>query len=73
MKLQFLVAAIPLAASGCAATLPDVLTTSDHPATVSEARPVHYHSPIGDYTHRMPVDPRPWREQNDAQAKKEGE
>lgn len=73
MKLQFLVAAIPLVASGCASTLPDVLTTSDYPDTVSEARSVHYHSPIGDYTHRMPVDPRPWREQNDAQAKKGGE
>lgn len=72
MKLQFLVAAIPLAASGCASTLPDVVAMSGYPDTQSDVRQVHYHSPIGDYTHRMPVDPKPWREQNDAQAKKGG-
>lgn len=72
MKLQFLVAAIPLAASGCASTLPDVVATSGYADVVSDARPVPYRSPIGDYTHRMPVDPKPWREQNDALAKKGG-
>ncbi|MBB4067263.1 hypothetical protein [Gellertiella hungarica] len=72
MKLQFLVAAIPLAASGCASTLPDVVATSGYPDAVSDAGPVAYRSPVGDYVHRMPVDPKPWREQNDAQAKKGG-
>jgi hypothetical protein len=28
---------------------------------------------LGIYTHRTPVDPKPWRQQNDAQSKKGGE
>lgn len=70
MKPLFLVVAIPLAASGCASTLPEVVASADNPDTVSYARPVRYQSPIGGYTHRMPVDPKPWRDLNDAQAPK---
>ncbi|WP_421423966.1 hypothetical protein [Agrobacterium rosae] len=70
MKRMFLVVAIPLAASGCASTLPQVVASADNPDTVSYARPVRYQSPIGGYTHRMPVDPKPWRDLNDAQAPK---
>jgi hypothetical protein len=29
-------------------------------------RNTHHHNIIGDYTHREPVDPKPWRELNDA-------
>jgi hypothetical protein len=29
-------------------------------------RNIHYHNVIGDYSHREPVDPKPWRELNDA-------
>ncbi|MDP2782333.1 hypothetical protein [Devosia sp.] len=69
MKLSFLVAAVPLIAGGCAATLPpEVIASGDLTATTATARPIHYHSPVVDYTHRIPVDPKPWRNQNDAQA-----
>ncbi len=70
MKLMFLVVAIPLAASGCASTLPEVVASSGYPDTVSDVRPVPYQSPVGGYTQRMPVDPKPWRGLNDAQAPK---
>lgn len=72
MKLMFLVVAIPLAASGCASTLPEVVASSGTPDTASDVRPVRYQSPIGGYTHRLPVDPKPWRGLNDAQAPKKG-
>ena len=70
MKLTFLVVAMPLAASGCASTLPDVVAFGDSPDTLADARPVRYQSPIGGYTHRVPVHPKPWRDLNDAQAPK---
>ncbi|CDZ59843.1 Hypothetical protein NGAL_HAMBI2605_07150 [Neorhizobium galegae bv. orientalis] len=72
MKHLFLVVALPLFASGCASTLPEVVASTDHPDTVPDARPLRYQSPIDGYTHRMPVDPKPWRGLNDAQAPKKG-
>ncbi|WP_325262893.1 hypothetical protein [uncultured Rhizobium sp.] len=71
MKRLFLVVALPLVVSGCTSTLPEVVALTDNPDTVS-VRPVRYQSPIGGYTHRMPVDPKPWRGLNDAQAPKKG-
>jgi hypothetical protein len=69
MNLKILVAALPLFASGCAATSPpEVIASGDLAATPADVRPVHYHSPVTGYTHRVPVDPKPWRNQNDAQA-----
>jgi hypothetical protein len=69
MKLKFLVAAVPLVASGCATTLPpDVVATDDFVLSASDAQQVHHHSPVFNYTHRNPVGPKPWREQNDAQS-----
>lgn len=69
MKPMLLVAAaLPFLASGCAATLPPDVTASGEPAAEAEARPFRYSSPISGYTHRAPVDPKPWRDQNDAQA-----
>ncbi|MFK3968822.1 hypothetical protein ACI2KT_35300 [Ensifer adhaerens] len=69
MKPLFLVAALPLIASGCAATLPpDVIASGDLAASPAEVRPLRYMSPVSGYTHRAPVDPKPWRNQNDAQA-----
>ena len=74
MKFSFLVAAVPLFASGCAATLPpEVIASGDLTAITAKARPIHYHSPVVDYTHRIPVEPKPWRNQNDAQAPKGAE
>ena len=68
MKLMFLVAAIPLVASGCASTLPEVVASSNHPDTVVDVAPIAYQNAVGAYSHRMPVDPKPWRGLNDAQA-----
>lgn len=72
MKLMFLVVAIPLAVSGCASTLPEVVASSGNPDAVSGTQPVRYQSPIGGYTQRLPTDPKPWRGLNDAQAPKKG-
>ncbi|MFJ1310875.1 hypothetical protein [Agrobacterium pusense] len=72
MKHLFLVVALPLALSGCASTLPEVVISNDNPDTGSSVGPARYQSPIGGYTHRMPVDPKPWRGLNDAQAPKKG-
>ncbi|WP_082554045.1 MULTISPECIES: hypothetical protein [Rhizobium] len=69
MKPIFLVVALPLIASGCASTFPPEVTASGDLADLPfDVRPVHYHSPVTGYTHRVPVDPKPWRNQNDAQA-----
>lgn len=67
MKRLFLAAAIPLVASGCASTLPEVVVTTDNPDSVVGVAPVAYQNPVGSYSHRMPVDPKPWRDLNDAQ------
>ncbi|AXV16575.1 hypothetical protein CYG48_13275 [Neorhizobium sp. SOG26] len=72
MNPSFLVAALPLLVGGCASTLPEVVDPAGHPDS-AYAAPVSYRSPIGSYTHRIPVDPKPWRGLNDAQApSKEG-
>ncbi|MEI2302219.1 hypothetical protein [Ensifer sp. MJa1] len=69
MKPLFLVAALSLLASGCAATLPpDVIASGNRAASQADVRPLRYTSPVSGYTHRAPVDPKPWRNQNDAQA-----
>jgi hypothetical protein len=69
MKPIILVAAFPLFASGCAATLPpDVIAPGDLAASQAVVRPLGYSSPVSGYTHRAPVDPKPWRNQNDAQS-----
>ncbi len=68
MKRLFLVAALPLVVSGCASTLPEVVAYNNHPDTVVDVAPIAYQNPVGAYSHRMPVDPKPWRGLNDAQA-----
>ncbi|APG87389.1 hypothetical protein SAMCCGM7_pC0184 (plasmid) [Sinorhizobium americanum CCGM7] len=61
-------AALPLFASGCASTLPPyVIATGGLAASQTEVRPLRYTSPVSGYIHRVPVDPQPWRNQNDAQ------
>ena len=67
MKRLFLVAALPLVVSGCAATLPEVVASTNHPDTVVDVAPIAYQNPVGAYSHRMPVNPKPWRGLNDAQ------
>jgi acetoacetate decarboxylase len=66
MKPSFLVAALPLVVSGCASTLPEVVDNGSHPDS-AYATPVRYQGVMGSYTHRVPVDPKPWRGLNDAQ------
>ncbi len=72
MKRLFLVVALPLFVGGCASTLPEVVASNGDPDTTSDVTPVRYQNPIGDYTQRSPVDPKPWRELNDAQRPKGG-
>lgn len=72
MKRLFLVVALPLFASGCASTLPEVMASNGGPDIASDIRPFRYQNPIGDYSHRLPVAPKPWRELNDAQRSKGG-
>ena len=72
MKLTFLVVGVLLLVSGCTSTLPEVVAATGHPDTVTDVRPVRYQNAIGAYTHRIPVDPKPWRGLNDAQAPKGG-
>ncbi|MCA1408982.1 hypothetical protein I6F26_33010 [Ensifer sp. IC3342] len=69
MRPLFFVVALPLVASGCASTLPpDVIASGNLAASQVEVRPLRYSSPVSGYTHRVPVDPKPWRNQNDARA-----
>ncbi len=69
MRPFYFVVALPLAASGCATTLPpDVIDSHQSESTQLSGRPTGYTSPFAGYTHRVPVDPKPWRQQNDAQS-----
>jgi starvation-inducible outer membrane lipoprotein len=68
MTRLFLVAALPLVVSGCVTTPPEVTTYSSNPDTIVDVAPIAYQNPVGAYSHRMPVDPKPWRGLNDAQA-----
>lgn len=56
-------------------TYPTEVTTARNPADASEGiRPVHPARLTGSYVHRMPVEPRTWRERNaDAAASAAGE
>lgn len=66
--IQFVVA-LPLLLGGCAATsLDDLATYEDVADPATGAHPTRYATPVSGYTHRIPVDPNPWRKQNDAQA-----
>jgi hypothetical protein len=68
MKRMFLMAVLPLFVSGCASTLPEVVASSENPDAAVAVVPIAYQNPVGSYTHRVPVDPKPWRGLNDAQA-----
>lgn len=71
MRSLFFVAVLPLFANGCAATSPpDVIAPGDLAASQAGVRPLRYTSPVSGYDHRLPVDPKPWRDQNNAQAPK---
>ncbi|MBY5720084.1 hypothetical protein HFO33_26440 [Rhizobium leguminosarum] len=73
MKPSLFVVGLPLIVGGCASTLPpDVVAL---PAAVDQpsAPPAAYRSPIAGYVARQPVDPKPWRRQNDLQSPMNGD
>jgi hypothetical protein len=64
----FPAALLPLILGGCATTLPPEVTAFRSPADIASAPRLHHHSVITSYTHREPVDPKPWRQLNDERA-----
>lgn len=64
------VAALPLALAACsAAGRPDQFLSDSSPADPTQGiRNLHYRSVLDGYTHRVAVEPKPWRQQNDSQA-----
>ena len=72
MNPFYIVVALPLLLGGCAATSTDVTTYDDSADPAYGVKPVSYTTPVTGYVHRIPVNPRPWRGQNDAQAPKGG-
>jgi len=65
-----LAAAMPLTLAGCASASgpADVMSVSSPADTSAGIRNIHHHTVLGGYTHRVPVEPKPWRQQNDSQA-----
>lgn len=73
MKPSILVVGLPLLVGGCTSTLPpDVLASADvEKADITRTSP--YQSPISGYVARRPVDPKPWRRQNELQSPLKGD
>lgn len=63
-------AAMPLALAACtAAGRPADFMPDSSPADPGAGiRNAHHHSVLDGYTHRVAVEPKPWRQQNDSQA-----
>ncbi|MBN8954467.1 MULTISPECIES: hypothetical protein [unclassified Rhizobium] len=73
MRPSIIVVGLPLFVGGCASTFPpDVVASSDFEQTHSVV-PLQFSSPVSGYVPRMPVDPRPWRQQNDQQSPAKGD
>ncbi|WP_092588404.1 hypothetical protein [Rhizobium mongolense] len=73
MKPSMFVVGLPLTAGGCASTLPpDVIGSADVQQTYAVS-PLQYRSPLSSYLARQPVDPKPWRRQNDLQSPANGD
>ena len=68
MIRKFVPVALPLALAACqmpqAITLPDATGVSGAANPYESIRNANPASVVGEYTHRPPVDPRPWRELN---------
>jgi hypothetical protein len=73
MKPSILVVGLPLLLGGCASTLPPDVIACANAGQSLDVRPIHYRSSISGYLDRKPVDPKPWRKQNDAQSSSEGD
>jgi len=63
-------AGMPLVLAACtAAGRPaDIMPGSSPADSGAGIRNTHHHTVLEGYTHRVPVDPKPWRQQNDSQA-----
>nr|WP_082728432.1 hypothetical protein [Rhizobium altiplani] len=72
MKPSLFVVGLPLLVGGCASTPPDVIASADVQQTYS-VRPIRYRSPISGFVARQPVDPKPWRQQNEQLSPKNGD
>ncbi|MGV1794036.1 MULTISPECIES: hypothetical protein [Rhizobium] len=73
MKPSIVVVGLPLLVGSCASTFPpDVVASSDIEQTRSVV-PLQYTSPLSGYVPRKPVDPKPWRQQNDRQSPAKGD
>ncbi|EJL58512.1 MULTISPECIES: hypothetical protein [unclassified Rhizobium] len=73
MKPSLFVVGLPLVIGGCASTLPPDVVASSAAVEQPFARPAAYRSPIAGYVARQPVDPKPWRRQNDLQSPANGD
>ncbi|MFW8585962.1 hypothetical protein ACOJBM_17070 [Rhizobium beringeri] len=73
MKPSLFVVGLPLVVGGCASTLPPDVVASSAAVEQPSARSLVYRSPISGYVTRQPVDPKPWRRQNDLQSPAKGD
>ncbi|MBX4906800.1 MULTISPECIES: hypothetical protein [Rhizobium] len=73
MKRSFFVVGLPLVIGGCASTLPPDVVASSAAIEQPSPRPIAYRSPVSGYVGRQPVDPKPWRRQNDLQSPAKGD
>jgi hypothetical protein len=72
MRPTIFVVALPLIVGGCASTLPPDVPTPDGDL-LSNAQPVRYRTPLAGYVARQPVDPKPWKKQNELQSPSKGD
>lgn len=75
MNFRLLAVLVPLASlAACSASqdLPNLLAGASPADPSAGIRPGGYPSSLGDYHHRGPVDPAPWRRLNDEQAPAKG-
>jgi len=74
MKKIVIIGFLSVGMGGCSTTFPpEVLAyrdATDGQVGIRSARPTNI---IGEYDHREPVDPRPWRKLNDEQSPGKGE
>lgn len=72
MNPIYIVVAAPLLLGGCTATssMNEAASYEDAANPSLGVTLLRYQTPVTGYSHRAPVDPKPWRNQNDAQAPK---
>ena len=63
-------AAMPLALAACTAAggPPEFMPDNSPTDPAISIRNAHHHTVLDGYTHRVAVEPKPWRQQNDSQA-----